>query len=239
MLLIAGAGLSFAQNLDPTVVVTNTYAQQAGVVEKPSQLMDLPDSVMRFNLDVDYSALSVPYSGAYEFKPYLVELRPTKRASGESLLYLNGGLGYSMHPELTVIWNPLQKDYFKLNVYADHHSYFGSYRTIARQGGWFSNNGETWKGSRMRTVAGVNALYTWTGGRLEADLRYRNVYASDTLRNASYNAVDFGFRVESNPDASLYYIARNRSAVMSTPMGNEGHFFTEAGITSGSAFWPI
>ena len=35
VLLTVGAGLR-AQNLDPTVVVTNTYAQQAGVVEKPS-----------------------------------------------------------------------------------------------------------------------------------------------------------------------------------------------------------
>ena len=231
MLLIAGAGLSYAQNLDPTVVVTNTYAQQAGVVEKPSQLMPMPDSVMRFNLDVDYSALSVPYRGAYEFKPYLVELRPTKRASGESLLYLDGGIGYSLHPELTAVWTPVQKDYFKLNVYAAHRSYFGQYRDIALQNGWFSPDGNLSQGARMRNLAGVNALYTWSGGRLEAGLGYRGVFAQDKIRaNAAYNAADFGIRVESTPDASLYYIVRNRSTVMSSPLGSESHIFTEGGI---------
>lgn len=233
MLLALGAGLR-AQNLDPTVVVTNTYAQQAGVVEKPSQLMEMPDSVMRFNLDFDYSALSVPYRGAYEFKPYLVELRPTKRPTGESLLYLSGGAGYTMHPELTLIWNPVQKDYFKLNVYADHHSYWGNFRNIVPQGGWFSWDGLRWAGASSRTIAGVNALYTWTGGRLEADIRYRNLFGQkeveDVKQASAYNAVDFGIRVESDPDASLYYIVRNRSTVMQHPLGKEAHVKTEAGI---------
>ena len=234
MLLIAGAGLR-AQNLDPTVVVTNTYSQQAGVVEKPSQLMEMPDSVMRFNLDFDYSALSMPYRGAYEFKPYLVELRPTKRGSGESTLYLNGGAGFTVHPELTVIWTPVRKDYFKLNVYADHQSYMGYYRNIGLQDGWFNYDGGRWGGARMRTLAGVNTLFTWTGGRLEADLRYRNIFASqedenNVKNNSAYNAADFGMRVESDPDASLYYIVRNRSTVMQEPMGKEVHVKTEAGI---------
>ena len=234
VLLTVGAGLR-AQNLDPTVVVTNTYAQQAGVVEKPSQLMEMPDSVLRFNLDFDYSALSVPYRGAYEFKPYLVELRPTKRPSGESLLYLSGGAGYTVHPELDVIWNPVQKDFFKLNVYASHRSYLGSYRNIGLQGGWFSHDGSLRGGSNMRTVAGVNALYTWTGGRLEGDLRYRNIFSArqvnpDLRQKDAYNAVDFGLRLESDPDASLYYIVRNRSTVMQAPQGKEAHVKTEAGI---------
>lgn len=235
MLLAFGAGLR-AQNLDPTVVVTNTYAQQAGVVEKPSQLMEMPDSVLRFNLDFDYSALSVPYRGAYEFKPYLVELRPTKRPSGESLLYLNAGAGYTAHPELDIIWNPVQKDYFKLNVYGSHRSYLGSYRSTSLRGDWFSWDGSYWKGANMRTVAGVNALYTWTGGRLEGDIRYRNLFSSmpgykGEIKD-SYNALDFGLRLESDPDATLYYIVRNRSTVMQAPtaLGKEAHVKTEAGI---------
>ncbi|MBR5403611.1 MAG: hypothetical protein IK113_05250 [Bacteroidales bacterium] len=230
MLLILGAGLR-AQNLDPTVVVTNTYAQQAGVVEKPSQLMEMPDSVLRFNLDFDYSALSVPYRGAYEFKPYLVELRPTKRPSGESLLYLSGGAGYTVHPELDVIWNPVQKDFFKLNVYGSHRSYFGQYRNIGLQGDWLLWDGSRRDGFNMRTVAGINALYTWTGGRLEGDIRYRNIFASRQAdQKDAYNAVDFGLRLESDPDASLYYIVRNRSTVMQAPQGKEAHVKTEAGI---------
>lgn len=224
VLLVSGAGLR-AQNLDPTVVVTNTYAQQAGVVEKPSQLMEMPDSVMRFNLDFDYSALSVPYRGAYEFRPYLVELRPTRRSSGESLLYLSGGAGYTLHPELTAIWHPVQKDFLKLDIYATHQSYLGSGRKIAFQNGWFGWDGSTVASSNGRTTAGADLLYTWTGGRLEAELGYRNIFFT-----SPYNALDLGLRVESQPDASLYYIVRNRSTLMQAPQGQEAHILTEAGI---------
>lgn len=221
MLLMAGAGLS-AQNLDPTVVVTNTYSQQAGAVEKPSQLMEMPDSVMHFNLDFDYSALSVPYMGAYEFKPYLVELRPTTRPSGEGRLYLSAGAGYTLHPELTFIWTPVKKDYFKLNIYADHYSFIGNF------GG---AKGTVFQGSRLRSLVGANTLYTWTGGRLEADVRYRNVFAVDNfVPKSSNNAMDFRIKVESDPDASFYYIARNRSTVMNSPFGKEVHVDTKGGI---------
>ena len=220
MLLIAGAGL-FAQNLDPTVVVTNTYSQQAGTVEKPSQLHEMPDSVMHFNLDFDYSALSVPYQGAYEFKPYLVELRPTNRPSTEGKFYLSAGAGYTFRPELSLVWTPVQKDYFKLNVYADHNSFLGR----------FSGPSGTFGGARMRSLAGVNALYTWTGARLEADIRYRNIIGGHEDQPSSvFHAVDFGIKVESDPDASLYYIAKNKSTVMNFQLGKEVHSKTEAGI---------
>lgn len=229
-LIIAGAGL-MAQNLDPTVVVTNTYAQQAGVVEKPSQLFEMPDSVTRFNLDFDYSALSVPYHGAYEFKPYLVEFRPTVRPSGEGRLYVSGGAGYGLHPELTAIWTPVQSNRFRLNLYGDHNSYFGKYRNITNQGGWFAPDGSLWSGSRMHTLAGANGLLTWTGGRMEADVHYRNVWGSDNIaQKQSFNAVDVGLRVESDPDASIYYIVKTGNTVLWAPMGKEVHSVTSAGI---------
>lgn len=228
--LLAAAALG-AQNLDPTVVVTNTYIQQAGAVEKPSQLMEMPDSITRFNLDFDYSALSMPYRGAYEFKPYLVELRPTNRPSTEGRLYLSGGAGYSFHPELTAVWTPVQKDYFKLNLYGDFKSYMGHYRNIAPVGDWFVADGSLWAGSRIRGVAGVNGLFTWSGGRLEADLGYRNVSAADCYVNkASFNALEFKIRVESNPDASLYYLVKNSETVLRAPSGQEIHSLTDAGI---------
>ena len=68
--------MAYAQNLNPTVEVTNAYAREASGIEKPSQLRDVPDSVLRFNLDFDYAVNETPYRGAYEFKPYLVQLRP-------------------------------------------------------------------------------------------------------------------------------------------------------------------
>ena len=72
--------MAYAQNLNPTVEVTNAYAREASGIEKPSQLRDVPDSVLRFNLDFDYAVNETPYRGAYEFKPYLVQLRPQARS---------------------------------------------------------------------------------------------------------------------------------------------------------------
>ena len=58
--LCVSAGL-FAQNLNPVVEVTNTYAREASGIEKPTQLLAVPDSVYSFNLDMDYSVRNTPY----------------------------------------------------------------------------------------------------------------------------------------------------------------------------------
>ena len=96
IVLLAGAS-AWAQNLNPTVEVTNVYAREATGIEKPSQLMEMPDSVLRFNLDMDYSVNPTPYQGSYEFKPYLVQLRPQLRPSDEGMLYVRAGAGYGLH----------------------------------------------------------------------------------------------------------------------------------------------
>ena len=46
-LLTIGLGAA-AQNLNPTVEVTNAYKREASGIEKPGQILPLPDSVMRF-----------------------------------------------------------------------------------------------------------------------------------------------------------------------------------------------
>ena len=66
---LLGCTAAFAQNLNPTVEVTNAYVREASGIEKPSQLREVPDSVLRFNLDFDYAVNETPYRGAYEFKP--------------------------------------------------------------------------------------------------------------------------------------------------------------------------
>ena len=230
LLVWTGAGL-WAQNLDPTVVVTNTYAREASGIEKPSQLMDMPDSVLRFNLDFDYSVRNTPYMGAYEFKPYMVELRPTARPTREGRFYLSGGAGYTLHPELTVIWTPIRRDRFRMNLYADHHSYWGPYRNIALQDGWFGPDGTRYTGTDMHTVAGLNGLLTWNGGSLVADLRYRHVLGTDALvQKASFNAVDFHARVQSDPEASLLYEVETTDTGFWSPFVEEIHSLTKAGI---------
>lgn len=204
VLLLGGAG-AWAQNVNPTVVVTNTYAQEASGIDKPVQLLEVPDSVLKFNLDFDYSVQSTPYKGAYEFKPYLVQLRPMSRQANEGRLYLSGGMGYTAHPELTVVWTPVRTQKFRLNVFGNHHSYVGQYRNLGIQDGVVKYDGTRYSGAGAYTDAGVNGVLGWTGGIFTADLRYRNIIGSDKVMNNVQHIVQFQGRVKSNEDAPLAY----------------------------------
>ena len=185
VLLLSGAAAT-AQNLNPTVEVTNTYAREATGIEKPSQLLPMPDSLLRFNLDFDYSVRNSAYQGAYEFKPYLVQLRPQARPSSEGTLFLRGGAGYGFHPELTAVWTPFSKGGFRVNLYGDHHSYVGKYHDIAlNENNTFVPAGTTYSGMEARSVLGANALYSFGSGMLTADAWYRNVLGKDRVFGSS------------------------------------------------------
>ena len=62
--LLAGAAAS-AQNLNPTVQVTNDYETKPMEVEKNSVRMAVPDSLLKFDWNFNYSVFDNPYRGAY------------------------------------------------------------------------------------------------------------------------------------------------------------------------------
>ena len=129
---LAGSAL-LAQNLNPTVEVTNTYDAAVAPAAKPRQEVAVPDSVLVFNLGFDYDALDKPYQGSYEFRPYRVELLPQGTVSTENKFYLRAGAGYAFHPELDLVWSPLRTDVFRMNLTAAHRSYFGNYWDVQPQ----------------------------------------------------------------------------------------------------------
>ena len=177
---------AFAQNLNPTVEVTNAYAREASGIEKPSQLLELPDSVFRFNLDFDYSVNETPYRGAYEFTPYLVQTRPQARPRREGTLYLRAGAGYSLHPELNVVYTPVQTQKLRLNLYGDHHSYIGTYVG-------------DWKGKDLRSAAGADMLLNWRRGILQMDARYNHVLAGTEQASVTHHQVAASARLQNIP----------------------------------------
>ena len=58
---LAAAVTAGAQNLNPTVEVTNQFEGKVMEVAKPVVDMDVPDSLLRFDLDFDYSVFDTPY----------------------------------------------------------------------------------------------------------------------------------------------------------------------------------
>ena len=234
--IIIWAGLlwsaaAFAQNLNPTVEVTNIYAREASGIEKPSQLLSIPDSLTRFNLDFDYAVNETPYQGAYEFTPYLVEPRPSARLSAEKKLFLHLGAGYSLHPELAVVWTPVKTQKFRLNLFGDHYSYFGDYHNIGLSTDVFIPDGTTRKGKEMRSRVGADALLNWSRGIFRADLQYNNVTATDVFQGDLANHVlRASARVQNAAGATkVDYEVGTRAALIFAPAGmQEIHTVTDA-----------
>ena len=171
-----------AQNLDPTIEVSRDYEGKLIEVHKPSLEMAVPDTLHRFDLDFDYSVFNSPYKGSYEFIPYVLDMNPSSVARGGKSFYLRAGAGYTLHPTLDVLWSPLKKGPFTVDVYAAHDSYIGAYRAIG--------NLPEWKGYDMVSRVGADFGYDWKRVSLDFGASYYGVADKDLRRGRMYNAAD-------------------------------------------------
>ena len=208
MLMTAAA--SFGQNFNPTVEVTNTYQGNASEVHKPLLEMNVPDSLLRFDLDFDYEVFEKPYQGAYSFKPYMLNMRPAKDAWRGRKLYLRAGAGYALHPQFDFVFGPEQSGPFQMSVYASHRSYFGNYHGIRPEDNdglyRLKKSGGKFGGYDALTSAGFDGRYNWDRTILSFGVGYYGLSAKDTVMSRSYNAFDFNARVRSNNDSESYFL---------------------------------
>ena len=200
----------FAQgNLNPTVEVTNTYQGDPSEVHKPQIGMAIPDSLLRFDMDFGYEVFEKPYQGAYNFKPYMLAMKPEKNAYRGRKLYLKAGAGYSLHPQLDFVFSPEQSGPFQMSVYAGHKSYFGKYNVLDATNidGIYSVikvPQASFGGYDMRNSAGFEGVYSLPKTIVSFGVGYDGIMAKDTLFNRSFNAADFNVRVRSNRDDDKY-----------------------------------
>ena len=208
--LLMSAAVSFGQNFNPTVEVTNTYQGNASEVHKPLLGMNVPDSLLRFDLDFDYEVFEKPYQGAYSFKPYMLNMRPAKDAWRGRKLYLKAGAGYTLHPRFEFVFSPEQSGPFQMSVYASHKSYFGNYHEIKPelQDGLYrmKKSGGKFGGYDALTSAGFDGRYNWDRTILSFGIGYYGLAAKDSVMSRSYNAFDFNARVRSNNDSESYFL---------------------------------
>ena len=203
-LAAAVTALAYGQNLNPTVEVTNAYEGGASAIAKPAQQMAVPDSVTRFNLDFDYSVFEKPYQGAYEFSPYYVQLKPAPKASTTEKFYLRAGAGFTLHPELDLVFTPVLKDKYRMSVYATHHSYFGRYHDFALGAPAdgvtpVTKSGEKMNGYLADTKAGIDGAFNWDGGEVSVDLGFKNRMADDAYHYQKMSGLEAKARVRSLP----------------------------------------
>lgn len=209
--MLMGAAVSYGQNFNPTVEVTNTYKQGSSDARKPLIEMSVPDSLMRFDLNFDYEVFNKPYQGAYSFKPYLLDMRPQKDAWRGRKLYLRAGAGYAFHPRLDFVFSPELSGPFQMSAYASHRSYSGNYHKIGPVLGEdgilrLKEADEHFSGHDALTSAGFDGLYCWDKAILSFGAGYYGLAAKDTVMSRSYNALDFDARVRSNNDSESYFL---------------------------------
>lgn len=205
--LMASAIEAGAQNLDPTVEVNKAYEGKLMEVHKPYIEMAVPDSVLRFDLDFDYSVSESPYKGAYEFSPYTMHMKPAPTMRDSREFYFKAGAGYQLHPEADIIWSPSFKVPLKMSIYGTHRSYFGSYWSMAEpvydkpavigRLEKVDDGNRSWAGYDMVNKGGVKGQYDWTKGLFRFNAGYIGIGQKEgTLHKAlrSYNSfyVDLG-----------------------------------------------
>ncbi len=218
LILLPAAICASAQDIDPTVEVSRTYQGKMMEVHKPMISMQIPDSVMQFDLDFDYSVFDSPYKGTYEFNPYLQDMKPHPAAWTGRRLFLRAGAGYPLHPVFDFVWSPDLKGRFRMSAYATHRSYVGRYRSItpvldessgdislgSPSGDASGSNG--WKGYDLLTTAGVEGRLGWDKGEFTFDAGYRGLATKDSLLTRGYNAFTAGLRVRSSESRDRYFL---------------------------------
>ena len=214
--ICCGAGIS-AQDLNPTVEVSRQYQGQLMEVHKPVMEMALPDSVDKFNLEFDYSVFENPFRSSYEFSPSVLNVDLAPDASGSRRLYLKAGAGFSLHPELDLVWTPVDGRKFRMSVYGFHRSYIGNYMSLEMR----ENPDKTlspgrsnrrYSGYDMLSKAGISGNYDWENGGLYFDAGYYGVAVKDTLVSRGYDAVDIRFGVSSKDNSEGKFVYRADAA---------------------------
>lgn len=194
-----------AQNFNPTVEVTSDYSAKMLEAHKPQQKMAVPDSLLKFDLDFDYSVLSNPYKGGYDFSPYLLEMKPNPSAYTGKKLYLRAGAGYTMHPVLDFVWSPVIKNKaLQMNVYASGKGYFGNYRnTVFKHVGGtlemspilkddIEGRDLAFKGHNADAKAGINARYDLEKVYTIVTLGYEGIFSGSHTLDLKYNSANVG-----------------------------------------------
>ena len=195
MIALAAASTAGGQNLNPTVEVTNQFVGKVMEVTKPGVEMAVPDSLLRFDLEFDYSVFDTPYKGTYEFSPYLLDIKPERDTWRGNGLYLRLGAGYALHPTADLVYSPDLSGPFRLNVYGTHRSYVGDYKV--RLGSIEADL----KGYDMLSRAGVDGRYDYASGAFTFDAGYYGIHTKlaegADAENSAYNALDVKLRARS------------------------------------------
>ena len=190
-----------AQNINQSVQVTNDYLTRFADFQKQGGELQVPDSLLRFDYNFDYSVFETPYRGSYEFSPYRIEATPAARLSDANKLYLRAGAGYTLHPELQFAWRMLDEPNFRIGVTADAGGFAGTYLT---------RGGAPFRGHDLWGRAALDGEYLTDATRWTYGFGYENILAGEdvetpSFRSGFHSAILTG-RAHSRPGATSRFL---------------------------------
>lgn len=182
------SGYLGAQNINQTVQVTNEYETKFADFQKQGVEMAVPDSLYEFDYDFDYSVFETPYKGSYEFTPYRVQFTPQARSYDGRKFYLKAGAGYSFHPELDLVYTPVDKGDFAMSIFNSGRGYSGP------EFHDFSDN------------LGLGGMLVGKNVTLEFETGYDGIFSGTPTSAMSYNSAYASLGLSSARDAESYFI---------------------------------
>jgi len=204
ILLGLAAALPLQAQITQTIKVENTYEAEVAATEKQELPMALPDSLLRFDLDYDYSVFDHPYKGSYTFKPYRIGLTP-EASDDAHVLYVKAGAGYAPRTLADIVWAP--KSRFGITVTGRHDGYFGYYRPGLVVGGEEGPDGGKYWGRDLHNSLSVRGGYGGDDWSLQLEAGYDGVLARDNwMGSRELHTGYFSTAIGSiDPDADFFW----------------------------------
>jgi len=202
---------ALAQDLNPHVLVTNEYEGKIVEVSKKDIGMVVPDSLLKFNYDIDYSIFANPYNGSYEFHPYLVEMRPDATPYDGKSFYASLGAGYTLHPELDIVWNPKTEGKSCFGVYERYRGFFGNYGNLGidelTPSSIHELDKEGCEGRYMTNRLALEGTWFLDKSILGFEAGYSFMHSKDSLTTHLVHGGDVTLRLRSSPvmKTSFFY----------------------------------
>lgn len=194
ILTLSFALMVAAQNVNPTVVVTNDYSSSFSSVQKNTIQMAIPDSLLQFDRNFSYSTSDNPFKGSYEFVPFSVQLSPERGDYGKRTFWACAGAGYAMRPVLNAVFSPeiAKAPGLNLDIYQKGGGYWGEYFGQASKSYDFSER------------FGVDMKYMFSKVALKARVGYDGFFRNPQADAGNFNSVFAGVELASDNTKAKY-----------------------------------
>lgn len=203
--------------------------------EKGNLPLNVPDSLLHFDYQFDYSVFESPYKGAYEFSPYYVKINPTKSVYDGKKLYFRAGAGYSFHPEIDFYFTPLRNDKISVSVYNTGRGYKGNYT--------YAPTGYGYSGHDISDELGLDARWVNKNSYVTLQGGWDGIFSKTLEMEGSksvYNSFFAGLGVKSRSDnPSFFYYDFNLKYRFANDSFAEIGGLGENNITIGGSVGPV